>query len=304
MVEDIGKIISNGFDTYTRNLNLCVPFILNTFITVILALIMFGIGFFLIFFPSLASFKKGASPEAILSSLLPFIMQHMWEIIFTIAIIFLIIMLIDSFFMAGAIGMAKQATGTGKSDLATMMDEGKKNFVNLFLAQILVGLISLAGIVAMVPGALKIDLTDLTAITSPKNTDAIILLAGGFILWMVFLLIIAITMAVFMYACVVDNLGPIESITTSLGFFKKNWVDVILLLLIVIAIGVIFFIIDQIMAIIPVINFIWPFVSFLISVLILQPLYAIWWVRLYMVRTDKKIYVNDLLAHPNDLKNP
>ena len=302
MVEDIGKIIINGFETYTKNLNLCVPFILNVFITGLLTLIMFGIGFFLIFFPYLASFKEGPRPS--LLSLLPFITQHIWEIIFIIAIIFLIIMLVDSFIMAGAIGMAKQATETGKSKLSTMMDEGKKNFVNLFLAEILVGLLSLAGIVLMVPGAMKIDFTDFTALTSPKNTDAIILLAGGFILWIVYLLIIGITMAVFMYALVVDNLGPIESITTSFGFFKKNWVDVILLLLIVIAIGVVFFIIDWIMAFIPIINIIWPFVSFLISILILQPLYTIWWIRLYMTRTDKKIYINDLLAHPNDLKNP
>lgn len=301
MVEDIGKIISNGFDAYTKNLNLCVPFILNVFITGFLALIMFGIGFFLIFYPSLASFKKGASPEDIVSSLLPFMMQHIWEIIFMITIIFLIIMLIESFFMAGAIGMAKQATETGKSELSTMMDAGKKNFVNLFLAEILVGLLSLAGIVLMVPGAMKVDFT---ALFSPRNTDAMILLAGGFILWMVYLLIIGLALAVFRYALVVDNLGPIESITTGFGFFKKHWVDVVLLLLIVIAISIVFFIIDQIMAFIPIINFIWPFVSLIISFFILQPLSTIWWVRLYMTGTGKKIYLNDLLAHPNDFKNP
>jgi hypothetical protein len=42
MVEDIGKIISNGFGTYTKNLNICVPFILDFFISVLLALLMAG----------------------------------------------------------------------------------------------------------------------------------------------------------------------------------------------------------------------------------------------------------------------
>jgi hypothetical protein len=43
MVEDIGKIISNGFETYTKNLNLGVPFVLNVIIMG-LAFIILGFG--------------------------------------------------------------------------------------------------------------------------------------------------------------------------------------------------------------------------------------------------------------------
>jgi hypothetical protein len=40
----------------------------------------------------------------------------------------------------------------------------------------------------------------------------------------------------------------------------------------------------------------------MISICILNPLMTVWWVRLYMTRTGKQVYVNDLLAHPNDLQ--
>jgi hypothetical protein len=40
MVEDLGKIISNGFETYTKNLNLGIPFALNVIITSLLAFII------------------------------------------------------------------------------------------------------------------------------------------------------------------------------------------------------------------------------------------------------------------------
>jgi len=56
------------------------------------------------------------------------------------------------------------------------------------------------------------------------------------------------------------------------------------------------------MGIIPIINIIWIFVSLSISLFILPPLTTVWWVRLYMTRTDKKIYFSELLAHPNDLE--
>ena len=121
-------------------------------------------------------------------------------------------------------------------------------------------------------------------------------------MWVIYLLILSILLAVFRYALVAENLGPIESMTASLDFFKKNKFDVILLFVIVIVLGVAFFIVDQVMGLIPVINIIWSFISMLISVIIIPPLTTVWWVRLYMVRTDKKIYFDELLAHPNDLE--
>ena len=45
MVEDTGKIISNGFETYKKNFNISIPFALNFFITMILGVVLFAMGF-------------------------------------------------------------------------------------------------------------------------------------------------------------------------------------------------------------------------------------------------------------------
>lgn len=299
MVEDIGKIISNGFGTYTKNLNISIPFILNFFISIVMAALVAGFGFMYIFAPSLSSIEKAGSPEAVASILLPLFSQHIIEIIILVVIILFLVFSIQAYFISGAIGMAIQATGSGKSNLLAMREAGKKNFINMFLAEILFSLISLAGIVFIVPGAMRIDISQ---ILTSENTGAVALLMGGFFMWVIYLMILSILLGVFRYALVADNLGPIESMTASLDFFKKNKFDVILLFVIVIILGVAFFIVDQVMGLIPLINIIWSFISLLISVIVIPPLTTIWWVRLYMVRTDKKIYFDELLAHPNDLE--
>jgi hypothetical protein len=55
------------------------------------------------------------------------------------------------------------------------------------------------------------------------------------------------------------------------------------------------------MSLIPIINVIWFFISLMISFCILSPIMTLWWVRLYMTRTGKQVFVDDLLAHPNDI---
>ncbi len=299
MVEDTGKIISKGFETYTENLNLSIPFVINVVITGVLSVIMFIGGFFYIFGSSLSSVKNATTPEQFISIILPLVRQHLFEILMLIIIYFLIVSFFESFFLAGAIGMAKQATETGKTELSTMIEVGKKNVVNLFLAEILVGLLSIAGIVFIVPGAMK---TNISQILSFENTGAILLLIGGFLLWVIYLVILSLVLAVFTYALVIDSLGPIDGILSGFRFFRKHKLDVFMLWLIIGVIVIVLFIVGQVMGAIPVMNFVWPFINMFISIVVIPPLTTLWWVRLYMTRTGKKIYFNELLAHPNELE--
>ncbi len=298
MVEDIGKIISKGFETYTNNINLGIPFVLNAFITGFLAIIMLFGGFFYIFSPYLPSLENVTSPQEIFFIILPVITQHLPEIVGLILLYFVIASFFQSFFVAGAVGMAQKATETGKSELSTMIEAGKKNVVNLYLADILVGLLSIAGIVFLVPGAMKADITQ---ILSSENPGAILLLGGGFLLWIVYLVIISLLLAVFTYALVIDNLGPIDGILTGFRFFNNHKFDVFLLWLIIGVIVIVLTIIGEVMRVIPVMNTIWGIINMFISVFVIPPLTTLWWVRLYMERTNKKLYFNELLAHPNDL---
>lgn len=298
MVEDFGKIIRNGFETYTKNLNICIPFILNFFFSGFLGLLMISLGFTAIFGSSLSNMENVKSPEEAVSILLPLIAQHIMEIVILIAMILFVLFFIQAYFISGAIEMAIQATGSGKSSLSAMRDAGKKNFVNMFLAEILFGLLSLAGIVLIVPGAMNIDISQIFA---SENTDAIALLLAGVFLWAFYLVILSILLAVFRYALVADNLGPLESMSAGLSFFKQNKRDVFFLFLTILLISIGFIIIDQIMGSIAIINVIWGIMNMVISLIVIPPLTTIWWVRLYMARTGRNLYIDDLLAHPNEL---
>ncbi|KPQ44787.1 MAG: hypothetical protein MPEBLZ_00627, partial [Candidatus Methanoperedens nitroreducens] len=267
MVEDIGKIISNGFETYTKNLNICIPFILNFFISILLVVLLASFGFAGIFGSSLSNIGNTKSPEEVVSILLPLIGQNIMEIAIIGLIIVLSVLFIQAYFISGAIGMAIQATESGKSNLSAMMDSGKKNLVNMFLAELLFSLLSLVGIIFIVPGAMNIDISKM--LTS-ENMGAFALLAGGFLLWILYLIILSILLAVFRFALVADNLGPLESLATGLSFFKKNKGEVFLLFVFILVITLVFIIIDQIMGQIPIILMIWPYISFLISLIIIS----------------------------------
>ncbi len=295
MAEEIGKIISNGIETYTKNINLCVPFIINIMLSVLVGFIMVVLGFIFIF--SSFSFDEYKTDEALALAFISTVAQHVYEIAALVIIGFLVVLFIASFFTSGAIGMARRANETGKSQLSTMMEAGKKNVVNLFLAEILVLLLVFAGIVFIVPGIKSMNFSQ-----PLENSSAGLLLVGGFLIWMVYLLILSVVLAAFRYALVIDSLGPVEGILAGIDFFKKNWFDVVVLILVMFGVSIVFAIIDQVMSLIPIINVFWFFISLMISFCILYPIMTVWWVRLYMTRTGKPVYVNDLLAHPNDLQ--
>ncbi len=294
MAEDIGKILSNGIETYTKNLNLCVPFILNIFFLLVVALIIAVIGFLTIL--GSFSFNEYNDPEALALAFVSTLSQHVYEFAALIIIGFLILVFIASFFTSGAIGMAREANETGKSRLSTMMEAGKKNVVNLFLAETVVQLLFFAGIVFLVPGIKSMDFSQ-----PSENASAGLLLLIGLLLLVIYLLTLSVVLAAFSYALVIESLGPVEGIIAGIDFFKKNMFDVVLLILVTFAVAFVFAIIDMVMNLIPVITDIWSFISLMISLCILSPIMALWWVRLYMTRTGKQVFVDDLLAHPNDL---
>ena len=66
-------------------------------------------------------------------------------------------------------------------------------------------------------------------------------------------------------------------------------------------IGLVFVIIEAIIGSIIVNNFLRESISQFISLIIIQPLTTVLWVRLYMAKTNKKFYIDELLAHPNEL---
>ncbi len=292
MVEDIGKIISNGFETYSKNLNLGIPFVLNFFISQILSFIFFSVGFSYILGPEFSSLDNTASPEQIFSIIFPLLKSHIFELVFLMLLFILISLFLSSFFVAGAIGMAKQATENGKSEISTMVESGKKNVASLFLANILVGLLFLAGLAFLVPGAI---------VRPSSGGIGPILLLGGFLLWVIYVIILTIVLAVFSYAIVIDNLEPVDGILAGFNFFNKHKSDVFLLWLIILIILIVVILGLILLGVKISLSFMEIAIIF-VSIFVISPLSTVLWTRLYMTRTGKKIYFNELLAHPNDLE--
>lgn len=297
MVEDIGRILSKGFETYTNNLNITIPFILSFFASQIIDYLFFSVGFSSVLGPKFSSLDRTARPEQIIPIIIPLISQHILEIATLVILFILISLFFQSFLMAGAMGMAKQATETGTSKLSSMLEYGKKNVVNLYLAETLIGLLLLAGVVFLVPAALSAD----TGNISSSDMSSILLFIVGVLVWIIYAVILSIVLALASYALVVESLGPVDGIIAGYNFFTRHKFDIFLLWLIILIVSAVPIIGLVIVGAVLALNFMWLLVVF-ISVFIIAPLTTLWWTRLYMDRTDKKLYFNELLAHPMELE--
>ena len=156
MYEDFGTILNKGFKSWVRNLNICIPFALSLLINMTLYVLFFGLMGYLLFTSSTGSITDPAtlSQEELFSMMWKGFSQNLTLFIFLVLGFFLLVMFVQSFFTAGAIGMAKKASETGDTVLSDMLASGSKNNFRLFLAVLLISLLSLAGIVFLVPGVL------------------------------------------------------------------------------------------------------------------------------------------------------
>jgi hypothetical protein len=185
--------------------------------------------------------------------------------------------LIRTFFEAGAVGMAKNATMTGTTRMNDLFWYGRRSVVSLFLANIVIVLIFLAGITFLVPGVLLLT-------SSGGDGVAMAAIAIGSILWIGYAIILWIGLAPVAYALVIDNTGAIEGIERGWRFFSSHKLDVFLMWVVMLAIAILISIIGQVFYINPVTIVIWQFVLTLIDICIFMPLITVWWTRLYLSR--------------------
>ncbi len=282
MVEDLGSVIKKGFDTWKANLCICLPFVFSMVLTSIVALIIIG-GAILAAVPSLPSLIPHLSqpdkitPELILP-LMSQLIQNIGIVIVAVIIAVILGLLINAFFNAGAIGMAKEATETGSTSLSDMSGYGKRKFISLLFADIIVGLIALIGFVFLIPGIVY-ALPVIT--TSPEPTPEIFMPAFaifmiGILIMSIYGIVVSIMFALPRYSVVIDDLGAIEGVKKGFNIFRKHKLDVFLLWLVALVIGIV---VSIILSFIPYIG---SFLSVVVSVIVIQPLIVIWWSRLYL----------------------
>lgn len=283
MVERLGSILSNGFDTWKKNLNICLPFVFSLVLTSLVALILIGGALVVAIGPSLPSLMPHLAnpdeiPPEVIQPLYPLFLQNMGLLLAAVIITIILVLLITAFFTAGAIGMAKEATETGSTSLSDMMDHGRRKFVSLLFANIIVGLIALAGLVFLIPGVLYLLPTINTSQASldVTNMAAFALLFLGFVIMLLYMLIVSIMFALPPYAVVIGDLRALDGVKKGFKFFMAHKVDVFLLWLVVVVIAVVASII------LSNIPFIGQLISMAVSVIVIQPLSVIWWSRLYL----------------------
>ncbi|HWQ44792.1 MAG TPA: hypothetical protein VN373_03880 [Methanosarcina barkeri] len=217
--------------------------------------------------------------------------------VFLVLVFFLFGMFVQSFFTAGAIGMAKKASETGDTVLSDMLISGSKNIFRLFPTTLLISLLLLVGIIFMVPGAFAVGNLS-TLIENPDvSGQGVGALVMGAFLWSVYIIVMNLVLSLTSYALVIDELGPLEALSASFGFFRNNKLDVFFIWIISIGLAIINSLAGEFIG---SENILVAAVTSLVPIAVLQPLTAVLWTRLYLNRKGNKLYSpSDLLSYPD-----
>ena len=288
MSEDFEDTLIEGYKTWRNNINIGIPPLINFLIksgVVVVYVILIGI--LLFSFAGLSGItEKIPYILSDLNLLLETMKGIVWVILISIPIILLLSLLIDSFFTAGAIGMAKEATEKGVTKLDDMMSYGKRKFISLFLVKII-----LFAIIYIIPLFLIIGLSGLFGLLNMINISLffMFILIGIFLLY---ISILNIILSPVQYALIVSDLGTIDGIREGYRFFLKNKLSVVLIIISVGAISTIFnTIVGTIASFFNVIPYIGAFIrlaivflSLLISSFLIEGVSITLWTRFYMKR--------------------
>ncbi len=299
MHEEFGTILNRGFKSWVRNLNICIPFILNFLINLILYFLFFGLMGILLFTSGTGSVIDPASlsNEEIFSMMWEGLSENLALSVFLFIGFFLFAMFVQSFFTAGAIGMAKKASETGDTVLSDMLVSGSKNIFRLFQAVLLIALILLIGVVFIVPGALAVGDLSMLLENPEASVDGVAALAIGVVLWVAYIIVINLVLSLTTYALVIDELGPLEALSAGFGFFMNNKLDVFFIWIISIGLALINSFVGEFAGSGGILI---AAVTSLVPIAVLQPLTAVLWTRLYLARKGKKLYnPSELLSDPD-----
>jgi hypothetical protein len=296
MHEDMSTLLNRGYGTWTRNMVIAVPFILDlmaTFLFSIFAIILFVIVFVM---PEIASstVADNVPPEVYLGILSSLLKENLLLFIAGTLFLLILFLLIGSFFEAGAIGMCRLALLSGDTSVGQMWTSARHHVLNLLLAKTLVGLIIMAGVIFLVPGVLSSGGLE-TLATDPTSTGSV-LIALGAMAWFLYALIAGILLFFVEYALVVDDLDPISSLEKSLEFFRENKTGVIAIIGIIVAISLALEIFGSAISSVEALANVWSLVYLFISVLVIRPLTTIWITRMYIDRTGKELYSFDIYS--------
>ena len=286
-MESINELLGRGFSLWRDNLNLCIPHLLGFFFS----LMALFAGLMAVIFSGLLPLE-GLNETALQE--LQYVedmeeMQMLWgqmgehlaglqsseilQMASAILAIFILIALVEAFFAAGAIGMSRQALEKGRSSTSAIWQAGRRHFLSLFLAELLMTLIILMGMLLLLP-------------LLAAGLEGLGLLAVALALIAIFYaLALTIILSTMPYALVLEHLGPLRALRASIDFFRYNKFDVAVLWLVVVALSL------GLQMVGGAISDGQPgqgqplsAITGMITLLVLAPLSNLWWTRLYMSR--------------------
>jgi len=241
-MEEIGEILSRGFGVWKSNLNLCIPFGLSFLASVLISLPLLAAVALIIMaqedlsYLNQTTLQDPSAMQETIDRMVGSLESLPTESILEIAGIYLVMIvlgsLVDSFFTAGAVGMARQALDEGRSDSSTIWPVGRRHFLGLFVSRVIMGLLVLAGLVFLLP-ALAIQPQNLL-----EDPGALGVLAAGAILFVVYLLVLSLALALLPYALVLENMRPLQAVFASVDFFRYNKFDVAVIWLVMAALSI------------------------------------------------------------------
>lgn len=221
-MEEIGKLIGKGFGIWKKNLNLCVPFIFSGFASILIVAAFF-IAMFLAAMPFLGedwTHLEDLEDAEVMEGLFA---GMDWQDFLPILILFLgmivVLSLVGSYFNAGAIGMARQALVEGKSRTSAMWSAGRKHFWNMFLLSLIMGLATMAGLIFLLPGMGQLTLA---LSGNLDNLEGLGMILAGFMLFILYALILSVILALAPYALVLEGAGPVQAIRAGIDFFRDR----------------------------------------------------------------------------------
>ena len=283
-MESINELLGRGFSLWRDNLNLCIPHLLG-FLFSMMALFA---GLMAVIFSGMLPLeslnetalndvqnmqdmqKLSDQMEEYLAGMQS---SDLMQIGLAILAIFVLVAMVDAFFAAGAIGMARQALEKGRSDTSAMWSAGKRHFLGMFLAELLMTLIILMGMALLLP-LLAADLE------SPGLLAVALVVIALF-----YALALTIILSTLPYALVLEGLSPVRALFASLDFFRYNKFDVAVLWLVVVALSLALQMVGGAFSTgdagqgRPL-----SAITGMISLLVLAPLSNLWWTGLYMSR--------------------
>lgn len=230
----IFSLIGKSFTSYFKNLNLALPFLF-----LFLFLIIIAAGFTITLGPSIDRIENFQFDPTTLG------------MVAIVGIVFLLALIAGtSFITSGIVGMASEIAGKGKAGLSVMFSAGSRHWLRFL------GVTLIIFIVVFVPLLVALFIADPLVKDSTQMTKIVVL-----VLLILAMMLFLVFFAFAPYLLVMKNLRVFAAIKESFAFAKKNYLDSLLLVLILTIVSIL---INQI-----------PYVGWAINILLLGPVQAL-----------------------------